>query len=111
MSYDVSMRIPVNRGNPEQQYWEYEIGNITYNLSPMFKRAIDGGGINSLHGKRGEEVYTIVEDGIKDMKMYAHYYKELNPKNGWGSYEGALAYLEKILEGCIKYPLAVFYVS
>jgi len=38
-------------------------------------------------------------------------YKLLNPSNGWGSYEGALEFLQNVLVACTTHPLAKVYVS
>lgn len=72
--------------------------NYTFNVAPMFQLALGKDGIKQLNELNREEAIELLKVGIKDMKEKPEIYKKLNPKNGWGNYEGALDVLVKILE-------------
>jgi hypothetical protein len=87
-----------------------EVGNYTYNVSPMYMKAM-GLTISGLHGKRTLEVVQIVSDGVIQMSKNIKEYQELNPSNGWGNYEGAKQFLKEILIHCLDYPEGIVRVS
>lgn len=97
MSYDIYLTPPKPQG--------VEIGNMTYNIAPMYNKAF---GVDDwkkvVGGKRAGDVIPEIFFAHKDMKDNPEDYKPLNPKNGWGSYEGALEYLNKLLVGCCENP-------
>lgn len=72
--------------------------NYTFNVAPMFQLALGKGGIKQLNELSREKCIKLLKIGIKDMKEKPEIYKKLNPKNGWGNYEGALTTLIKILD-------------
>jgi hypothetical protein len=66
-------------------------GNITYNLAPMYYKAIDKDlGLKKLNGMSTQDAIPILNNAIKDMIKNADEYKKLNPENGWGTYDGLL---------------------
>jgi hypothetical protein len=79
-----------------------DIGNYTCNVNPMYQKAL-GISLSELQGKPTREVLDLLDNGIKDMKIYKKDYEELNPLNGWGDYNGALEYLERLYDGCKKH--------
>lgn len=88
--------------------------NITHNLASM----ADEAGLYSLVWRPDENAIIIAEQligplraAIKDMKENPDKYKKHNPPNGWGSYEGFLAAMEKYLVACEEYPNARIEVS
>ena len=48
---------------------------------------------------------------ITDMKAYPEIYKSLNPENGWGTYEGALEFLEEALKALEKNKKSIIRLS
>ncbi len=107
MSYDVSMVIDTGGLKPAEVC---DCGNYTYNVSPMFYKALDGG-LNGLHGVSGEDAAPRLLAAINYMKDTAAEMKLLNPENGWGNYEGAMKYLGDIVDGCLSHPKAKVDVS
>lgn len=113
MSYDVSILIDI--GGPEAAT-VYDCGNYTYNVSGMFYKAIgaaleldknaDSVGLNQLSGYACQHLIPILERAITHMTNTENLseYKAMEPKNGWGTYEGAVLYLQKILNGCKSHP-------
>ena len=80
--------------------------NYTYNVAPMYNKAIEGG-IRKLEGKKGKECIPILKKCIENMKADPVGYRALNPSNGWGDYEGALSVAENLLQWCEECPEAV----
>lgn len=77
--------------------------NVTYNLAKMYYKCIDKEkGFKKLDGMNCKEALPIVENAIRDMLVNADEYRKLNPKNGWGSYEGLLETLQGIRKCCQK---------
>ena len=75
--------------------------NVTYNLANMYYKCIDKEkGFKKLDGMNCKEALPIINNAIKDMLNNADEYRKLNPKNGWGSYEGLLATLQEMRNCC-----------
>ena len=88
---------------------EIEVGNHTYNVAPMYSKAM-GITISDLDGKKCNEVIPLLRKGILEMEANPAMYKAMNPKNGWGNYESALKFLEEIYNKCLdnsKYKIEV----
>lgn len=81
--------------------------NITHNLGKMAAQA----GIYE-HLWRPEEVGITkakdlirpLQEGLADLREHPEAFKRCNPKNGWGNYEGLVAFVSDYLEACKKYP-------
>lgn len=102
MSWDVSLVI--NTGIKEVQV--FDAGNYTCNVAPMYFEAIGGEGLRSFDGLIANYVGLELGRVIEEMKRDPDKYEKMNPKNGWGNYEGAVRFLKKIREGCLDHPLA-----
>lgn len=112
MSWDFSMEIDAGGEHPFDLD-DFE-ANYTYNVSPMFYEAFKGmldDGISGLHEKTGKDARHMLEIAIARMQDDPEKYKQWNPDNGWGSYEGALNLLCTLRGWCISAPLARFRVS
>lgn len=102
MSYDITFVIPGTTADPVEPWRNY-----TSNVSRMWYDAI---GADKTLGDLIDENPTpaallpYVECGIVAMKADPEKYRAMNPDNGWGNYEGALAYLEWLAQGCRDYP-------
>jgi hypothetical protein len=78
--------------------------NITHNVSRMWDMA---GVYDALYKSRGKLASQIIDDlavGIRRMEEDMPTYRNLNPENGWGSADGALAWLKNLITACKKYP-------
>lgn len=81
--------------------------NITHNLTRMADAA-------GLYGPvwRPEEngittaadLIPLLSDGIARMVADPAKYREYNPSNGWGSYEGFVRWLRDLLVACREHP-------
>lgn len=92
MSYDVSI------GGFEANY--------TSNVSKMWYDSISdtgaGGGLRELNGRTGEEAHRILSFAFDRLnKMHPFNY---DAPNGWGSTEGGLIFMARIMAACAKYP-------
>lgn len=75
--------------------------NITYNLAPMYYKAIDKElGLKKIKGMSCKKALPIIENAIKDMIDNKEEYKKLNPENGWGTYDGLLEKFKEIRNIC-----------
>lgn len=88
--------------------------NITHNLTKM---ADEAGIYNALwhpeeiRATKARHVIHLLEDGLYRLKSNPEHYLKLNPPNGWGSYEGFIDAVEKILMACKEHPDAEINVS
>lgn len=86
--------------------------NITYNLAPMYYKAIDEEkGLKKLKGMSCKKALPLIENAIKDMIEKKEEYKKLNPSNGWGTYEGLLEDFRIIRNVCEENPDGIFYMD
>ena len=105
MSWDVWMEIDTGGKKPVEIA---ECGNMTWNVSPMYYDAFDlENGIRGLDGMSGKNALEHLEKAISKMKRNPEKYNEMNPKNGWGDFAGALLFLEIIMDDCINNPKAI----
>lgn len=83
--------------------------NYTYNASPMWHAIYPKDeGMVQIDGMKGKEAEPKIVYAIYEMKTRKNAMKKLEPDNGWGSYEGFLLFLYKILEACKEYPDSVW---
>lgn len=79
--------------------------NITYNLAPMYYKCIDiNGGLKGLNGMKCRDAIPVLNRAIDDLIENKEEYEKLNPKNGWGSYEGLLKSLKNLRIACLENP-------
>lgn len=102
VSYDITLTIDTGGEFPATVC---EVGNYTYNVSPMYVKAL-GCSLSDLHDSNCGESIERLRKAVIEMSEHPADYRALNPSNGWGNYEGALAYLRKLYEGCIQHPKA-----
>jgi len=103
MSWDVSMVIDTGGEEPATVA---DCGNYTYNVADMYYLAMPSGGLCGLDGLSGEAALPVINGGLKYMTENANELRKLNPKNGWGSYDGAVKFLTGIRDACVLHPKA-----
>lgn len=107
MSYYVSL---ITFIDSETEHIEYE-DNYTYNVYPMFRMAFGHNtGLYKLNGLIGEEAALELEQAINKMESSPKEYRQMNPANGWGNYEGAITFLENLKIACRLHPESTVYV-
>lgn len=83
--------------------------SITYNLAPIYYKAIDEElGFKKIKGMTCKKALPIIINAIKNMLDNKEEYIKLNPKNGWGSYDGLLENFKKMKECCENNPDGIF---
>jgi hypothetical protein len=110
MSLDVSLRVTAGTVKEIECYR----ANITHNLGKM-AQACD----LYLAMWRPEEIgcvfardiIDLLRQGIEKLISDPDEYKKLNPKNGWGDYEGLLKFAREYLQACRDYPEAKIYID
>lgn len=110
MSYDFSMEAPLGPDGSMVSVGDFDM-NYTYNVSPMFRLALGGNGVNDLHGCVGSEAIPRLRAAIADMEDRPSVYRAMNPDNGWGDYEGALGVLKRLCDWCVAAPMAHIRIS
>jgi hypothetical protein len=101
VSYDVSLEIDTGAAEWTEVV---EVGNCTSNVSGMWTEALGGVRLAAFHLAPCSEVAGPLADAVKRMEADPDTYRAMNPPNGWGNYEGALAYLRKLAEACAAHP-------
>lgn len=98
MSWDITVK--------ERQWVNVEVadvGNYTCNVSKMYVEAM-GVSLSHFNGMNAIDAVELLSKGYTEMIKNPEKYKEMNPENGWGDYEGALEYLKKLLDACVNNP-------
>ena len=85
--------------------------NVTHNLGPMFREA----GVDWHDYENGDRsaAFLAVEcsTALGALVDYPERFRAMNPPNGWGTYEGAVAFLARLIIDCAKHPEAKVEVS
>lgn len=80
----------------------------TYNLTPMWRRAgVVEGSTRDLDGRPTAEVAPIALAGLVDAWTHEAEYRELEPPNGWGDFEGFIEILTRLTALCYAHPKGV----
>lgn len=94
----------------EEYYW----ANITHNLTQMADKA----GVYYALWRPEEkgwrfarDIILVLEIGLGNLKGDPIFYKQFNPPNEWGSYDGLVEFIERYLEACKEHPKARIRVS
>lgn len=88
--------------------------NITHNLGEM----ADAAGVYVACWRPEESDWTTAKQlispltaGLLALQSDPNKFRELNPSNGWGSYEGLVRFVSRYLDACKEYPEAEISVS
>lgn len=90
--------------------WNY---NITHNLNEMadacgvYEFTWDCVDKGHTHAR---DVIEGVEAGLEKLLAAPSYYKQFNPPNGWGTYDGLVSFLRSFVAACKEYPDAIIRV-
>lgn len=102
--------------NQLKQYSTDEIysANITHNLGKMAKEA----GIyeclwrpEELDITKASQLIVPLAKGLETLLTEPEKFKEFNPTNDWGNYDGLVDFIRKYLEACINHPNTKIQVS
>lgn len=83
--------------------------NITHNLGRM----ADEAGLYQALWRPDENSYEyayqiidVLETGLARLQSDPDHFKQFNPKNGWGDYDGLVMFVQRYLNACKQYPAA-----
>lgn len=107
MSYDIYLDIDTGGTEPTTVH---TVGNYTTNVAPMWRTAL-GHPLYELHGRNAADAVPVLDTAIAAMQANPDGYRAMNPSNGWGDYDGALDYLQRLRAGCAAHPKTSIYVS
>jgi hypothetical protein len=88
--------------------------NITHNLAPMADAANLYAALwrpEDMKAVRAKDIIEPLRNGLRKLRNAPEVFKQLNPPNGWGDYEGLVRFTAAYLEACEKYPEATIRVS
>lgn len=113
---EVAAKWPGAEIAPMQTYRTNEVytANITHNLNVMANRAHMYYALwrpDEMGWTHARDIIEVLAKGLRDLKATPGPFKKLNPENGWGSYDGLVAFVEEYLAACRKYPDARIEVS
>jgi hypothetical protein len=80
----------------------------TYNLTPMWRKAgIVTAGTSDLEGRSTAEMAPILQAGLADALSNEAAYRQLDPPNGWGDYDGFIEILTRLTRLCHSHPKGI----
>lgn len=111
---EVKLRYP-DSNIEENEYETDEVfhENCTYNLNKMamqidlYKCLWRPDELNITIAK---DLIDLLREGLHKLKLEPDKYKEFNPPNGWGDYDGLVNFVENYLNACYKYPDAEVHI-
>lgn len=100
---------PVRFINEDLETNEVYTANITHNLNTMAESA----GIynhlwrpDEINITKAKELIEPLRQGLHELKSRPEHFKQFNPDNGWGTYEGLVTFVDNYLNACYEYPEA-----
>lgn len=78
--------------------------NYTYNVSQMWYAAIPDKGIRAHYGMTGSEALLPLRHIREYMEDNREALLSMEPDNGWGSFDGALAFVNKLISASLRNP-------
>jgi hypothetical protein len=83
--------------------------NITHNLVEMASAADLYQALwrpEELGLERASQLIGLLSKGLGLLRENPDFFRAMNPVNGWGTYEGLVAFVERYLAACREYPRA-----
>jgi hypothetical protein len=114
VSYD--LRLTQDGQSTEIADDEFEWLNITYNLRPMFVRAIGEAGvpdvcnegIRTIYGLTGAQASDLVHRMLRAINADRVGYSQLDASNGWGTRQDCEAFLSRVIAASDQHPDAIW---
>lgn len=98
MSYDIWLSVDTGSPEPVEVFsWNY-----TSNCGRMWRAA--GADLAEFHDKPATECSPILRAAISELETNPAKYREMDPPNGWGSYDTLVPALIELAEAMEKHP-------
>lgn len=112
MSLDIWLYTKVDFGGPKgpETITHYD-ANITHNLGRMWGAAGVYDALYESEGKTAADILPALEVGVDAMLERPDDFRKYDAPNGWGLYEHALPWLQRLVEACRDYPKATIGIS
>jgi hypothetical protein len=78
--------------------------NYTYNVASMWYDCYPDKGIREIYGAQGSVALKILRKLREHMEDNAERLREMEPDNGWGSFDGALEFINKLIAASLRNP-------
>jgi hypothetical protein len=85
--------------------YTYNVAEMWYQIFPESRSFVD---IDCLTGK--ESLIRLEQARIK-LQLYPEDFKKVNPKNGWGSYESFLEFINNLIDDALEHPNYIWKAS
>ncbi len=86
-------------GQEEPYSWSY-----TQNCAEMWRVA--GADLAAFHQRLAAECEPLLREAIKKLRRWPSFFRSMNPKNGWGSYDTLIPMLESLANAMRDAPQA-----
>jgi hypothetical protein len=106
MSWDVWLAAHVGRDSGPVQLAETD-WNYTSNAGPMLAFTMGWGSMSALDGLSGQEAAELLDQAVCGLEVDEVRCRELEPQNGWGSYDTFLDAMRRLLDIASQHPRAV----
>lgn len=111
MSYDIWLEKKTRAGKITMVGEET---NYTSNVSPMWRKALDGtgfDGLGAMDGRLAADCEPALRTAVTAMDADFDAYEAMNPDNKWGNATGARSVLRDLAHQCKKHPKATVRIS
>lgn len=110
MSYDISLYLNVDSGGAEPiEMTVADIGNYTSNVAFIWSDAL-GHSLGDLKEKNAGDSLPALAAAVDKLLADPEAYRAMEPSNGWGDYDGAVAYLAALRDACAAHPKASIHI-
>ena len=82
--------------------------NYTCNVSGMWYDCYPEKGIREYYGLSGEESVPVLRKLREHMEDNAERLREMEPDNGWGSFDGAVGFVNDLIAAALRNPHEVW---
>lgn len=86
----------------------HEFFNITYNVGPMFYDCYPDKGIRAIYGLTGREAIPILRHLRDHMEYNSNRLRAMEPANKWGSFRGALEFVNQLIIASLENPKSLW---
>jgi hypothetical protein len=106
MGLGIWLTIEVDTGGPRPYVANLYDSEVTHNLAPMFRLAGCADHLyRPVRGQAGAMI-PVLRLALDVMRREPARFRAIEPVNGWGDYDGAVAFLQGLLTACEQHPKA-----